>query len=399
MLDGLGDLPVDEFGGKTPLEAADTPTFDNLAKSGITGLMHTISPGIIPGSDTAHLALFGYDPRKVYTGRGPFEAAGIGLNAHSGDIALRANFATINNGIIVDRRAGRIRERTHEIAALINDREIEGVKILFKEGTEHRGALLLRGEDLSPEISGNDPRKEGLLPEKIDAAIPEGEFTAQVLRKLVNQLSKDLPRLDINQERKAMGLPPANYILFRGAGVVPTLLPFTQIHGVDTATCVAGGGFYKGIARLAGMKVIESITGVTGGTNTNLSAKKDTAFSALDDNDFVFLHIKGADNLGHDGDFIGKKKFIERIDDAFSDLIELENIVISITGDHSTPCSIKDHSSDPTPVLISFNGIRCDEVSKFGERPVSRGGLGHIIGTDLSRLVMSFAGRSKKFGA
>ncbi|MHA1449131.1 MAG: hypothetical protein ACTSP4_06890 [Candidatus Hodarchaeales archaeon] len=164
IIDGAGDLPVEGFDGLTPIEMAETPVMDNLAKNGLNGLMDVLGPGIRPGSDTAHLALFGYNPfkKEIYSGRGPVEAAGVGMKLQPGDIAFRANFATLKDGIIIDRRAGGIRQRTSELAQAINGIMIDDVEVLFKEGTEHRGAMILRGKGLSPAITTNDPKVEGL---------------------------------------------------------------------------------------------------------------------------------------------------------------------------------------------------------------------------------------------
>jgi 2,3-bisphosphoglycerate-independent phosphoglycerate mutase len=163
VCDGMADRPIKELGGKTPLEKANTPNLDSIAKNGVSGIVDTIAPGIRPGSDTAHLAILGYDPLKNYTGRGPFEAAGVGIEVQPGDIALRCNFATVDeNEVVLDRRAGRIGEGTEELAQAINDLKIPGVEIKFKESTKHRGALVLRGEGLSHQVSDSDPHREGV---------------------------------------------------------------------------------------------------------------------------------------------------------------------------------------------------------------------------------------------
>jgi 2,3-bisphosphoglycerate-independent phosphoglycerate mutase len=162
ICDGLGDRPISELGEKTPLQYADCPNFDWFAKNAICGIMDTIAPGVPPGSDTAHLALLGHDPYKVYSGRGPFEAFGIGMDVKPGDIAIRGNFATVDDDLqIIDRRAGRIKKGTSEIAKSLTEIKIEGVQIFFTQGTEHRAALLLRGKDLSSNVGDTDPHKSG----------------------------------------------------------------------------------------------------------------------------------------------------------------------------------------------------------------------------------------------
>ena len=207
IIDGMADRPIPELGNKTPLEVAETPNMDKLAENGINGIMDPIKPGIRVGSDTAHLSILGYDPYKVYTGRGPFEAAGVGVEVKPGDIAFRCNFATQDeNGIITDRRAGRIREKTEKIAETINSMKIEGfedTKIIFKESTGHRAVLVLRGENLSDKISDADPKREGKPPKKVKPLedTPAAKKTAKLLNKLVEKSHQILKNHPVNLER------------------------------------------------------------------------------------------------------------------------------------------------------------------------------------------------------
>jgi 2,3-bisphosphoglycerate-independent phosphoglycerate mutase len=272
IIDGMGDRPIKELGYKTPLEAANTPNMDKMAELGICGIMDPIRPGIRAGSDTSHISILGYDPYEVYTGRGPFEAAGVGLNVLPGDIAFRCNFSTADdNGIITDRRAGRIREGTEEISAQINGMEIaDDVEIIFKESTGHRAVLVLRGEDLSDQISDADPKHDGNPPKKVKPLddSKEAKKTAEILNKVVIEsynLLKDHP---INLKRIEAGESPANIIIPRGAGAVPYVEPFGEKYGLKPV-CIAETGLIKGIASIAGMELID-IEGATGGVDTNL---------------------------------------------------------------------------------------------------------------------------------
>ncbi len=402
-MDGLGDRPVEEFGGKTPLEYANTPNMDKFATLGMNGLLHVISPGVTPGSDTAHLALFGADPYEYYTGRGPFEAAGIGLEVKHGDIAFRTNFATINNqDIIIDRRAGRIKTGTEELANLFQDMEIDGIKIILKPGTEHRAALILRGEGLSDMVSENDPHVEGKEPQEFHPLddSPEAQKTARVLTTFVMKAKTLLSNAEVNKDRESQGLPPANYLLIRGAGKVPKLPNFEKEYCLETA-CVAGGGLYKGVGRLLGMHIIEDPR-MTGGTTTDLSATFGNALEALKNYDFVFTHVKGTDNFSHDGDPVGKMKFIEKIDkELYRFLPEnfKQDLVVMITGDHSTPCSFKDHSADPVPLIICSPDCRVDKVTKFGESYAVEGNLGHLLGKHIMGIALNELRLVHKFGA
>jgi 2,3-bisphosphoglycerate-independent phosphoglycerate mutase len=398
IMDGLGDRPIPELENRTPLEAAETPVLDELAKMGLTGHLHTIRRGITPGSDTAHLALFGYNPYEVYTGRGPYEAAGTDVPTKPGDIAFRTNMATIKDKTVIDRRAGRISEGTKEIEKALQNIIIEDVEIIFKVGIDHRAALVLRGAGLSSEVTGNDPKIENKKYKPIIPKNSEAEKTARILKQFIQHASEIMESLEINQRRVAEKKLPANYLLVRGAGKTPHLEPFQTKYGLR-AECVAGGGLYKGVASICGMEINNDHYG-TGGVPTDLDSKVTATIKSLERSQFVFLHIKGTDNFGHDGKPIQKMRFIEDIDTAMTPLSELlPNTILCITGDHSTPCKMKDHSSDPSPVLMAGNGVRPDQVEVFSERSTMLGGLGHIIGQELLPTLLGLSGRVNKFGA
>ncbi len=398
IADGLGDRPSDQLGGRTPLEASNKPNIDYLAKNGLVGLIDPIAPGIIPGSDTSHLSYLGYDPNRYYAGRGPFEALGTGLSLEAGDIAFRANFATVDGrGIIVDRRAGRIREGTGHLARSLNMR-IEDVEIFFKEGTEHRGALVLRGKDLSPQVSDNDPHKEGVEANSVLPTSRQGEKTARILNEFYAKSREILSGHEVNRGRKEKGLNEANAILFRGGGMVPELPNFDRKYSVKGGF-VAGVALVSGICRLAGLKQYKT-EGATGSTDTNLKAKLTGAVDGLKESDFMLVNIKGTDIAGHDGDAVKKKEFIERIDKAIGEVLmdSLGNLVVAFTGDHSTPASLREHSSDPVPILIHYNGSRRDGIGAFSETSVRNGTL-RLKGMDLMNVLMSSANLAEKYGA
>ena len=403
VMDGLGDRPIINLNGKTPLEYANTPNLDKMASLGMNGLLHVIAPGVTPGSDTAHLALFGVDPYEYYTGRGPFEAAGLGLEVKEGDIAFRVNFATIDDdGTITDRRAGRIKTGTEELVKLLEGIEIDGIQFLLRAGTEHRAALVLRGKDLTDKVYGNDAKVEGKEPplfKPLDES-SEAQKTARVLTSYVMKAKDILLKAELNQDRVEKGLFPANYLLIRGAGKVPKVPNFEEEYCLESA-CVAGGGLYKGVARMLGMHIIEDER-LTGGTTTNLGAKFDVTLEALDHYDFVFTHVKGTDNFSHDGNYKAKTEFIEKIDkELYRFLPEnfCKDLVVMITGDHSSPCSFKDHSADPVPVVIYSSDCRRDEVEKFGESYAANGSLGHILGKYLMGIALNELRLVHKFGA
>jgi 2,3-bisphosphoglycerate-independent phosphoglycerate mutase len=399
ICDGLGDRPVLELEGKTPLEYAKTPNLDWFAKEGICGIMDTIAPGIPPGSDTAHLALLGHDPYKVYSGRGPFEAFGIGMDVKPGDVILRGNFATVDDKFnIVDRRAGRIKKGTMEIAESLNKIEIEGVELIFKEGTEHRAVLLIRGEGLSPEISPTDPHRKGCCPENAKAISQGAEKTAKVVNEFSKKAHEILREQPVNKERESQGKLPANYILLRGAGMAPHLMGLQEKYGL-TGSAIVGVMLVKGVCKALGMDT-PSVEGATGGIDTDLMAKGKAAMNELDNHDFVLLHIKACDVYGHDGDTQGKVKMIEKLDEMMGYIRDnARGVCVAVTADHSTPVSVRNHSGDPVPVAIFGEGLRKDDVEKFDEKSCAEGGLGRIRGKDLLPIMLDLVNKSEMYGA
>ena len=381
VMDGMGDRPIKELKNKTPLQAANTPNMDKMAKDGITGIMDSIAPGIRPGSDTAHLSILGYDPYEVYTGRGPFEASGVGLDVIPGDIAFRCNFSTMDDeGIVTDRRAGRVREGTKDLVDVLNTMVIEGyedIKIIFKESTGHRAVLILRGEET------------GLI-------MGIGRFAGMD----VIEMEDVTGGVDTNLERIKNNLPPANVVIPRGAGEVPDVEAINDKYEVNSA-CIAETGLIMGIGRFAGMDVIE-MEDVTGGVDTNLENIRDTIVDQVKNSshDFFLINIDGADEAGHDGNFKEKLSFIEKVDKVvMSELLKLEDVYIFLTADHSTPISVKNHSADPVPVLIRGPEVRVDDVSEYNEIAVARGGLSRIRGADVMNIMMDLMNYAHKFGA
>ncbi|MFA5772008.1 MAG: 2,3-bisphosphoglycerate-independent phosphoglycerate mutase [Thermoplasmata archaeon] len=400
ICDGVGDRPVKELGNKTPLQVAEKKNLNRLAKNGACGLLDTISPGVRPGSDTSHLALLGYDPYEVYTGRGPFEAIGVGLDVKPGDVAFRCNFATVDSNLIVkDRRAGRIKNGTKELAGKLDGMVIDGIKVIFKEGVEHRGVLVLRGEGLSSKISDPDPHVTDVPIHESSPLEKGAEKTARVLNKFVKESYSILNNHPVNKERVKNGENPANIILPRGAGVVPHIQRFEDKYKLN-AVCVVGIPLVRGICRFVGMGAIE-VKGATGGLDTDMLAKADAVIKALGEYDLVLMNIKAPDLCGHDGDAKGKVRIIEKIDKAIGRICDgvSDNVIIAVTGDHSTPVTAKDHTGDPLPLLISGKGVRADSVTQFDEISVASGSLHRLRGKDLMPVLMDLAGVSEKFGA
>ncbi|GAA5818310.1 MAG: 2,3-bisphosphoglycerate-independent phosphoglycerate mutase [Methanobrevibacter sp. CfCl-M3] len=406
IIDGLGDRPVKELSNKTPLQKANTPNLDKMAENGINGIMDSIAPGIRPGSDTAHIAILGYDPYTVYTGRGPFEASGVGLDIKAKDVAFRCNFSTVDdNYIVTDRRAGRIKENTTPLINELNKMKIEGyedIEIIFKESTGHRAVLILRGENLSDEITDADPKVVGKTPKTVHSTTnsPNAEKTADLLNKIIKESYNILRNHPINLNRIKNNEAPANIIIPRGVGLVPEIEELNKKYGIKSA-CIAETGLIIGIARFAGMDII-GVEGSTGSVDTNLDNFIDTIIDNVEntDYDFFLINIKGADESGHDGNAKEKVEFIEKIDEVvFSKISQLQDMVTVVTADHSTPITVEDHSADPVPILICGEGVRMDDVKRFNEIDAVKGGLLRIKGSDLMNILMDLIDNTHKFGA
>ncbi|MCD6236117.1 MAG: 2,3-bisphosphoglycerate-independent phosphoglycerate mutase [Thaumarchaeota archaeon] len=406
VCDGLGDRPTKALNGLTPLQAARAETFDRIAAAGECGIMDVIAPGQPPGSDTAHLALFGYDPYKYYPGRGAFEALGVGVDLRPGDVAFRCNLGTINEeGVVVDRRAGRISsDQARILAEALNQIEIEsvdGVKAIFRHSSEHRGVLILRGKNLSRMVSDVDTHETGVKvpdPRPLDDSV-EARRTAAALKEFLDKARKILRDHPVNRERVKKGLKPANVVLPRGAGTLPNIDPITKRWGIRAAA-IAGGGLYKGVAKAVGFDLIE-VPGANGTVNTNLKSKVEAAIKALEEYDLVFLHIKATDSVSHDKNPRKKVEVIEWISRELTPLVDKvseEGYYLAITGDHTTPSELGEHKGDPVPIAIMGPAVRRDDVKKFDELSCARGGLCRIRGLDLMRILMNYIGRVPLFG-
>lgn len=382
IMDGLGGLPMGQ-GDQTELEAAKTPNMDALAAKSICGLLDPVGYGVTPGSGPAHFALFGYDPVKNNIGRGILEAAGIDFPMTERDLLIRINFATIDkNGVILDRRAGRIDNETNKrICRKLQDKiqKILDVEVIFEPVREHRALLALRRDRLREEIQETDPQKTGLqaLPPK--ALIPDAEETSGILQKLIDKAKEVL-----SDEEKA------NMLLLRGYSTFRRYPYLSERFGLN-ALAIATYPMYRGIARLLGM--------VIGPQPDSLKGE----IMALRENygkfDFFFVHVKATDSRGEDGNFDAKMKVIEDVDSLVPLVMDLKPDVLVITGDHSTPAALASHSWHPLPVLLHSATARPDRVKQFGERDCIAGGLGRMPMVHLMGLALAHAGRLEKFGA
>jgi 2,3-bisphosphoglycerate-independent phosphoglycerate mutase len=387
VLDGLGGLPMTPD-GPTELEAADTPNLDELAARSICGLSMAVAPGITPGSGPGHLSLFGYDPIDCLVKRGVLSALGIGFDLQGGDLAARGNFCSVDpeTGVITDRRAGRI---SSELGARLSEKlsqvQLDEVdRVFVKPVKEYRFTLILRGEGLEDGLTDTDPQETGVPPLPVTATRPEAEETAELLNKWLEKaravLAEDAREHD----------HPANSCNLRGISKEPGLPKMTDVYKLRCAA-IATYPMYRGVAKLAGMDVLE--------TGSTIEDEVETLKENWNDYDYFFFHVKKIDSRGEDGDFDAKAAVIEHFDQVLPDILALEPDVVIVTGDHSTPSLWKAHSWHELPVLLWSRYIRRDDVTQFGERPCMRGGLGHIHHVDLMPLAMANAGRLAKYGA
>jgi 2,3-bisphosphoglycerate-independent phosphoglycerate mutase len=401
VLDGISDRPLPELGGRTPLQAAHTPVLDRIATEGICGIMDPIGPGIRPGSDTAHLSLLGYPPRTYYTGRGPLEAEGSGIHMEPGMIGFRCNFATLADGKVVDRRAGRIHQTEALCQAIQEGVDLSPYQVtfVFRPGAGHRAALALKGAGLGFCVSSNDPKKDGIVPSPFSPLkdTPDDRKTSKVLNAFDLQSRVILSDHPLNRERIRMGLPPANVVLIRGAGLMGHFEPFESRYGMK-GSVIAAANLITGIGKAVGLDHVP-VAGTTGSADTNLQGKVEAAIKTLSSHDFVLLNIKGADEAGHDGRALEKRNFIERIDATLAPFCDLKDTLLVICGDHSTPCAIRDHSADPVPVVIHGDGVRIDDVTTFDEISCAKGGLHRICGESLMPIITDIIDRAHKYGA
>lgn len=390
VIDGLADEKVPQLKNQTPLEAAQTPNLDFLAKNGICGkVVPWFENKKLPTSEDTHLAIFGYDPKKSNPGRGVLEAIGIGEKIKKEDICFRGNFATVDENLtIIDRRAGRIEETENLILAL-DKIKVKGAKVIVRKSFGHRIVLILRGRGLSEKITSNDPKKVGVKVLKISAIKKRAKKTVEILNEFLEKARSVLENHPLNKKRIKEGKLPANYLLLRGAGKFRPIESFKEKYGLK-AGFIAGGILYKGIAKYLGMKEIK-VKGANGMATTNLKGKFLAAKREIKNFDFLFLHIKAPDTFGEDGNFLGKKEFIEKIDKSLALLLKLKNTLIVVTGDHPTSSLKKSHSLGSNPLLIFGNGK--DEVEKFSEEECQRGSLGEIRQIKLFQKILELASR------
>jgi len=404
LLDGVGDLPHPNLVGKTPLDAASTPNLDRLAKNGTMGQVITVGKGIAPESDIAVFNMLGYKfKHDDYAGRGVVEAIGIGIDFKDGDLALRGNFATLNDdGVIIDRRAGRNIEKqdTETVSNEIEEKikfSDENATAIITPTIGHRLVIRIRSNcTLSSNISNTDPaygRVAGMGIAravtdflKIEKCLPlDEESHTKLASKLVNELTEQsldiMKKSKVNERRKENDKKLLNGILLRDAGnIYPKVTPINDLHSMKFS-CIVDMPVEIGISKILKMKTYDA------GGRTDYEEKAKVAAKAMDEQNAVYVHLKGPDEFGHDGDAQGKMENIEEIDKRFFgtllDNIDSSKVAVIVSADHSTPCINKGHSADPVPLLISGDMVTNDDTQRFTETEAKKGRIGLIDGAQV----------------
>lgn len=408
LLDGIGDLPNPELDGKTPLEAANTPNIDILARKGKMGQVISVGEGISPQSDIAVFNMLGYNFQgQKYAGRGIVEIIGSGVEFRDGDLALRGNFATLDNSKIIDRRAGRdiIKHEASSICSFLEANvrfDDPDVSVKITPTISHRVIIKFRHnkKSLSDKITNTDPaygKLNGIGIAKADIenmavqeSTSEDNSDSSILSaKIVNEFTwKSIALMkdhQVNLDRISKNKKPMNVILLRDAGnSVPNLQPINEKYGISTS-CLVDMPVEIGIAKIIGMDLFCSQK------IDDYRQKGIEAAKILDSYNLVYVHIKGPDEYGHDGNALGKKSNIELIDENFFGVflksVTRKNVVV-ISGDHSTPCIKKSHTDDPIPLLVSGNGIKSDGSQRFTESWASKGSMGTLKGSQVISYVL-----------
>lgn len=381
VLDGLGGLPSGAD-GKTELERARTPNLDALASDAALGLSTPLAPGLTPGSGPAHLALFGYDALEHNIGRGALSALGVGFDLGKQDLAARMNFCTIDQaGLITDRRAGRIPTELNErlCARLRAEIHLPGVAVHILTEEQYRAVVVFQGTGLDDRLGDSDPQHTGVPPQAVEALAPEAARSAELANRFLAEARRVLA-----------GEHPANMVLLRGFATHPSLPSFMELYKL-TPGAIAAYPMYKGLARIVGMQVL--------GSPHSIAEEFDLLQEHWSAHDFFYLHVKPTDSAGEDGDPVRKAAVIEEFDAQLPKALALKPDVLVITGDHSTPSTLKSHSWHPLPLLLRSAHILPEGRAGFSERIAAAGSLGHIRHADVLDLAMAHALKYDKFGA
>lgn len=390
--DGMADEPIGSLGGRTPLQAACKPSIDRVAALGRSGMLATVPAGFAPGSEIANLSVLGYDLPKVFEGRGSLEAASMGVRIEDGEMAMRCNLLTIEQGRIKNHSAGHITgEEAAELIVFLQ-KELGGGDANFFSGVSYRHLLKLKGGD--KRIATTPPHDVPGTPYRdvlVRALVPEAEATAVRINELVERSQELLKDHPVNRARVAAGKEPANSIWPWSPGYRPQMETLMQRYGIRDGVVISAVDLIKGIGVYAGLKPVD-VEGATGLYTTNYEGKARAALDALRTHDFVFLHIEASDEAGHEGDAELKVRTIEYLDSRVVKTIldEIsgwdEPVSMAILPDHPTPCALRTHTAKPVPFTIYRTGVSGDGVQRFDERSAQEGSYGNLSGDEFMNL-------------
>lgn len=378
----MADEPIDELGGKTPLQYADTPFMDTLARLGTTGRLKTVAEGFHPGSEVANMAVLGYDLPTVYEGRGVLEAASMGVDLKPDELAMRCNLVCIEGDLLKNHSAGHIRTEEADLLIRSLNRALGSDRIRFYTGVSYRHLLVVKGGDKRLVCTPpHDIPLHPFRPNMVRAEVPEAEETAALLNQLIMQSQEVLKDHPVNLRRIQEGHDAANSIWPWSPGVRPAMQTLKSMYGIQKSSVISAVDLIRGIGVYAGMKVLH-VDGATGLYDTNYEGKADAALEALKTDDLVYLHVEASDEAGHEGDVRLKIQTIEDLDHRIVGPIFQalqtwkEPVAIAVLPDHPTPCSIRTHTNVPVPFLIYRPGEEPDPVMTFDEFSVEKGKYG-----------------------
>ena len=379
--DGMSDYPIPDLGNKTPLEIAKIPNINEIAKKGMVGLVKTVPRGMKPASDIANLSILGYDPKAYYTGRGPLEAANIGVEVLDGEVAFRCNLITTNNDKMADYSAGHISEKESGILMRFLDEKLGTDKIKFYHGKSYRNLTIIKTrsrEDVSDLMHSACTPPHDITGKNISKHLPKGK-AADLLIKLMQDSRGLLEKHEINKVRVDLKENPANMIWLWGQGTNPNMPTFKGMFGLDGAV-ISAVDLVNGIGKLIGLEII-NVPGATGYYDTNYQGKGEYAVNALKKKDFVFVHVEAPDEAGHNGDVRAKITAIENFDKyvvgaVWKFLKDTDDYRIMVLADHATPVSIRTHVSDPAPFVMAGSGVPHNGFDAYSENNAK---LGKII--------------------
>lgn len=370
--DGMSDYPIEELGGKTPLDVAKINNINQIAKKGLVGLVKTVPRGMKPASDVANLSILGYDPKAYYTGRGPLEAANIGIEIAEDEVAFRCNLVTVNNDIMADYSAGHIRDNESKILMEFLDKNLGSERIRFRHGTSYRNLIIVKlrsREEIGDLMKVSCTPPHDITGKNIKKHIPRGK-AAGILTKLMEDSKAILEKHEINKVRVDLKENPANMIWLWGQGTNPNMPSFKGVFGMDGAV-ISAVDLVNGIGRLTGLDII-NVPGATGYYDTNYQGKGEYAVNSLKNKDFIFVHVEAPDEAGHNGDMRAKIAAIENFDryvvgTIWDYLKEAGDFRIMILSDHATPIKVRTHVSDPAPFVMAGDGVQHNGFDSFNE--------------------------------